>query len=1023
MNRTAFQARRIKKHQRFGSLGNVTPSLSAPTGRPLTLLYLGFQHEGGGRTHTLYEGGRWVKTTEQFVTDEDISIHYKVLGDGGAFLLGTHVSSGRESFLFIRPVKAGEGVVNVRIPLPKLKGLQIALSTSIPSDVSADNLSQRERQFVASNSLRLSRTRTPNTLISPSLGNLGFVPPPMKTGSAKGETETGREYWDGKLDKHSFKKHGYTGVTSIFANGGGPTEPVGPTWTSYPTALHAFRAAYYTAEYFDDAKFGWNAIEKPNYRTGSGLPMAMVGQMIYHDDDSLVGKAEWGSSKKKNKVFSGLGNISDEALISYETAVGDFGGFKSWAKKKAKKAGSSVKKAGSSIKKSATKAYDAVVPDVSAPGNPEYHWSTGKVSREKIWFMKQEYATRFPEQVKESSEEKRLNAKWPAGTVINAAIGPSQQYRFKLPKPIAGLASTDPEGSKSNESNGKYPNNDVRRLAMKVEWYDPKTGQWVLGRHPPYDPSIKGQGKFVLFFRFPRQLSSKDPDLKHWEGFSLSSNSKNGGTAHSYPTMGKGSIVYNIIGRPQVIEGTSLISATATVGKDKLQGVKDYTNVVACLTRGKHNAIHVANTQVFAVTDVEKQAYLTQPNLSNIYWKEGEFSPGCRLVVIGQALTGFQGDAYLAMTTKQGTLAHDIHMENYHVKRTNGMAGSKQGDLLKLVDVITTDDLLDDIDLMYNKRAIESNVKMAWREVFGIDLSSQWFFDVNAGLKDNEGNTIPGLEGADPDNPLKYKVSFQGQEFSFPYSIAIVEVPDNWIGPVVDFEDIGGDWKTTDNSLKENAAGEAMVYVVGTNSLRYDVQQRINMTGEIKEQLAALAAGQTPATSLLTAGQIPDKMIEVSHQAYHERHQKPHEDKLVKEEKGWGIFDFLRPKPFRTNSKVRAKTLLPVGVKVPLGGLSGMNHKLEDVTNIYAADRVTTLGTMNNQAVTGPRTDVQEIYLLNPQQATAPQLGWVTHNQPRPVQRKVAPRIPNFGSTYSNSNVAKKRGHIMTESNFQKGKR
>ena len=100
-----------------------------------------------------------------------------------------------------------------------------------------------------------------------------------------------------------------------------------------------------------------------------------------------------------------------------------------------------------------------------------------------------------------------------------------------------------------------------------------------------------------------------------------------------------------------------------------------------------------------------------------------------------------------------------------------------------------------------------------------------------------------------------------------------------------------------------------------------------------------------------------------------------------------------------------------------------MNHKLEDVTNIYAADRVTTLGTMNNQAVTGPRTDVQEIYLLNPQQATAPQLGWVTHNQPRPVQRKVAPRIPNFGSTYSNSNVAKKRGHIMTESNFQKGKR
>ena len=52
MNRAARQARQSRRHRRFGSLGNVSTSL--PTGRPLTLMYLGFQQEGGGRVHTLY---------------------------------------------------------------------------------------------------------------------------------------------------------------------------------------------------------------------------------------------------------------------------------------------------------------------------------------------------------------------------------------------------------------------------------------------------------------------------------------------------------------------------------------------------------------------------------------------------------------------------------------------------------------------------------------------------------------------------------------------------------------------------------------------------------------------------------------------------------------------------------------------------------------------------------------------------------------------------------------------------------
>jgi len=1022
MNRAARNARQSRRHRRFGSIGNVSPSL--PTGRPLTLMFLGYQREGGGRTHVLYESGRWKKVNETFRTDEDITLHYKVLGDGVGFLMGSHTSSGVESLLFVRPVKQGEGSLTVRIPLPKLLAFRIALATSLPTDIDGSELTAQERAFYAANALSISPTRTPNTQISPSLGALGFIPKNTLDFKAKGKTTVGnREYWDGKLDKHSFERHGYTGTTDTFQSSGKAAKPIGPTWVSYPTALHAFRAAYYYADEGTADNFGWHAITKPNYRMGTAIPIAMVGQMVWHDDDSITGSVKFGDSKKENRVFDGIGNISDEQLLAYDQAVGDFSEL-GWSLKKAYKgAKKKVKKAAKKVKKVAKKvgkAVDNIIPEVNAPGNPEYHWSKGKVSREKIWFMDKSYGHQFPDQIKESNEKKRLNAKWPAGTVLEVAIEPSSQYRFKLPNPIPGIPKADPEAGKSMESNGNYSSKDVRRLAMKVEWYNPKDGKWTLGRHPPYDPEIKGKGKFVVYFRFPRQLASKDPDVKHWNGFDMNPNSKNGGTAFSYPKYSNGKLLYNIVGRPEIIQDGKKIAPTVKVGNTTLQGTPDYNNVVCCLARGKHNAIHVASTQIFAVTDVDKQAYLTQPNFSNIFWKEGEFAPGCKLIVVGQALTGFQRGAQIGMTTSRTKTAMGIYNENYNIKRTNNMGGTKDSDLMSIVDVITTADLEDDVDLVFNKRAVEANVKMAWKEVFGSDLSTQWFYDINAGLKDKEGNPIPGLLNADPDNPLNYNVSMQGQEFSFPYSIAIVEVPSNWCGPVLDFEEKAGDWTVTEKSIKEGANGEAIVYFVGTNSLRYDVKQKINMSGEIKEQLAALSGGMSPSESLLTAGQIPDAMVEVSHQAYHDRVQAPAEAEPIKQA-NWGIFDFLRPKPFQTDSKTRAKTLLPVGKKIPLGGLSGMNHEIEDVSNVYAADRVTALGSLG-KPVTGPKTDIQEMFLINPSDPTSANLGWFTQSQPRPSTVRARPQIPQFGSAYARSNLAKKRGHIMSEQDFPEDK-
>ena len=46
-----------------------------------------------------------------------------------------------------------------------------------------------------------------------------------------------------------------------------------------------------------------------------------------------------------------------------------------------------------------------------------------------------------------------------------------------------------------------------RDYAVKVEWYNPSTKKWSSPSiNPPYSPKTDKEGKWVLYFRFPRQL-------------------------------------------------------------------------------------------------------------------------------------------------------------------------------------------------------------------------------------------------------------------------------------------------------------------------------------------------------------------------------------------------------------------------------------------------------------------------------------------------------------------------------------
>ena len=107
-------------------------------------------------------------------------------------------------------------------------------------------------------------------------------------------------------------------------------------------------------------------------------------------------------------------------------------------------------------------------------------------------------------------------------------------------------------------------------------------------------------------------------------------------------------------------------------------------------------------------------------------------------------------------------------------------------------------------------------VREAWKEVFGVELSASWFDIVGAGGTLPDGSTLSPLKNQSPNNKLNYRTLHDGVEYEFPYSIAIVKVPSNWVGPVLDFEkDVAGEPQLTEKSIKKGT----MLYITSQKLL------------------------------------------------------------------------------------------------------------------------------------------------------------------------------------------------------------
>ena len=640
----------------------------------------------------------------------------------------------------------------------------------------------------------------------------------------------------------------------------------------------------------------------------------------------------------------------------------------------------------------------------------------------KWWWHDQDWDYGLPEWHKRTSDVPKTQI-W-MGDVPKGAVGTHPKSKKPWPVNTGGLSDTDIEvnispGWAINKTNlnaenyrgekdlsGNYsalPNrtdavagslrpNDIRYFAFKVEWWDAKNKKWTQPQiHPPNDIKIKN-GKGMVIFRFPRQLSLNDPDLKKTPWWSIEK------TYDCYPITfdGPGSLAIvkrGIIGRSKVADPKTGEMKHAEVDFDGHRlSATDKIPFHIQFGYGRDGQVLTDNSSRFAVADPKMYGYTNNPAFNNVYWKEGEFSPGSRMIIIGQALGQV---SIIGLSKRKNDDTTKIYNLVRDVDRSGDNAGTKDADILKIEHAITTDYLTDSA-----VSGAEGEIQRVWKDVFGTELSEAWFDVVGTGGKMPDGTVITPLKNQSPTRSTHYTLQIEGQTFEYPYSIAIVKIPKTWVGPVLDFEVADGKPYLTANSLKK---GEP-TYIVTRTAFSQIVEQQLNLDEEIQYQLDMLAKGLTPETILVGNDTDHDAIINTAAVVDQDRIDNLDSGDKGKSSGGLfsGLFDWVGDlfKPKESNNWVAANTLIPVG-KTRLAGF-GSAPIIEDVTNKYSADHVTNLGGVSQRKLPTPAEinfnnfdEIEEVYLMNGQ-PTSPNLGWFsgtmpvrqTTVRPAPVARK-----------------------------------
>jgi hypothetical protein len=646
---------------------------------------------------------------------------------------------------------------------------------------------------------------------------------------------------------------------------------------------------------------------------------------------------------------------------------------------------------------------------------PEWHDLNSEIPKSQVWFgmvPSGAYGT--------GSSDKRyeVNVGPLSDSVIDYRLSPG--YSIGLGKKLnKGDYVKNSDEELWTGKRGAYPGygghepDDMRHFGFKVEWWDGKT--WSTPSiHPPKDIDLKN-GWGAVIFRFPRQLGENSPDLAENPQWSMAK------TYDAYPQIlgfkdGKKLVKYSCIGRMRVVGEDGIERMPEIVEQGSIVYATDSVDFQICI--GKASQVHTNSGVRFAVADPSTYAYVNSPQFNNVYWKEGEFAPGGTMIVIGQGLNRVWD---LGLTKKAKDDPAAIHKMLRNVDKTiPNSGGTQDADFLKVERVINTNVLYDSI-----AATTEIDVKKAWMDVFGVELSASWFDIVGTGGKLPDGTSLSPLKNQSPTKSTHYIVEHSGEKYEFPYTIAIVKIPKTWVGPVLDFDISTGTPKLTPKSLKKGVK----TYLVTKTTFQQIVEQEMNLDEEIQMQLDLIEKGLSP-DEVMVGNDMDHDAVTTTAEVVDQNRIDNLEEEGEGESESSGFFGWLSQlfsgprKQTIANNPIRRRTLLPIG-KTQKVALSGLGSAIvEDVTATFSADHVTSLGQgpINRNGPTHRKLnynnfdEIEEVYVMNGK-PTNPTLGWFAgatpvsenHVTPDVVERK------QFGSLGQASMQARatRRGNPM----------
>lgn len=892
-------ARRIKNNRsnaNFGSFGSIEPVASTTDGINIPTLKLSgvaYTYSPGRKPTYLWDGikGKWLEKGFDARKSEDCTFIIFTEGLGKALVFATfRDSTGKMQYLFARRVKAGEFKVKVKMPFAAMPDFRFGVGKKADARIGTDHLTDKELVGLTSNMLLINETEDAY-VTTEALGFAGFGAVSRFTDSYQGlkssdpsrahaadgnklKTASGvYKLWNGKLSDHRWKTHGYTGKKEKDAKtrgGSNVSTEDGPMYTCDETGYYAQRASTYLMRYDPHGnQLGYDAMENRYDRNGNqvtpitalpaGVPVAMVGQFFVHDPPSTAGWLAGGpqqeysdlgwyhtkkARKKVNKKVSGAGKALKKATVKTLETVGDA-------------ALDTVEAAGNFID---DPSLENLVSIVTAPFGLNTCWHYADkvtINRSNIFFVPKGMVTR--------------GGKAPSGEKLPTTYAEASAIPYEL-TPQMNIQETYveryPLGGKRIETTIKK-----KDYAVAVEWWNPKTKKWSSpSKNPPFSPKTDKEGKFMLIFRFVRQLDPVADRLEIQEGI------KNGMADYSWkktkyaypypkgnPKTGKMEKAYNLLGRMQMKDSDTEMQRTyqQELGGQTFRGKQDLEYELM-IKPPKHGRTYSEKTPDYMMTDSfsvriydpAKFAYLANPEVDYSTYIDGELKPGSVVLVMGKGLGSVTGSNCILTTkgwpsgppsaeaiAKLGTAvpqgytprwvyANLLKPNNHEPRKVvdGSAAGTLEVDFLEFMGHITADDLLDDKLVSGEQVLIDT-----WKRCFNLDLNADWFRQKAA--------RADKLEGTDPKNPLHYIVKGdRGEEYSFPFSIAWFKVPQYWVGPYLDYNEKGR-LQALEGKPYAISKEDTMLYIIQATPTGHVLQTKLDIVTETTEQKELIAEG------------------------------------------------------------------------------------------------------------------------------------------------------------------------------------